>query len=125
MRARPLARAPVDGHHPHLPKLGQLVVGTEARKRVGGGNPFGHQLEAAPPVAPVGERLGRDRSDAGPCPGDSCAGVERLRLHRDADLPGLRVTADDRVRHGGSLSLCLRRARGAVSRTAKRRCTAL
>ena len=32
VRARPLARAPVDRHHPHLAELGQLVVGTEARR---------------------------------------------------------------------------------------------
>ena len=125
VRARPLARAPVDRHHPHLAELGQLVVGTEARERVGSGDPVGHQLEPAPPIPPVGERLGGDRADAGPCPGDGGCGVERLRLHRDADLPALRITADDRVRHGRSLSPCLQRSRGAVSRTSRRRCTAL
>ena len=36
---------------PTCRKLGLVPSSdTEARKRVGGGNPFGHQLEAAPPL---------------------------------------------------------------------------
>ena len=78
VRARPLARPPVGGHHPHLPEVRQLVVGAQSGESVRGRRAAGHQLEPAPAVAAVGKRLSRDRADAGPGPRHRGAGVERL-----------------------------------------------
>ena len=59
-----------------------------------------HQRKPARAVAALGERLGRDRADARLRPRARRAGVERARLHGDAELAGLGVPPDDRVGHG-------------------------
>src|SRR5581483_6333056 len=61
------------------------------------------QLEPAIAVAAIGERLRRDRTDARPRPRNPGARVERLRLHTDAELAGLGVARDDRIRHTANL----------------------
>ena len=67
------------------------------------------QFEPAVAIAPVSERLRRDRTDARAHPGHTGAGVESLRLHGTAELTGLRIARDDRVRH------TLRLTRGRVA----------
>src|SRR3954468_9234635 len=88
---------PVDDRD--LPRLDELVVGAQTVERFCRRRAGLEQLEPAPPVAAIGERLRRDRADTGTRPRDGRAGVERLRLDADADLAGRAVTRDDRVRH--------------------------
>ena len=51
-------------------------------------------------VAQLGERLRRDRADAGLDPRHHRADREEVRLHRDAEGAGLGVAGHDGVRHG-------------------------
>ena len=71
----------------------QLV---ERRARIAA---LGEKPESPRPVAALGERLGRDGADARLRPGARRSRVERARLHRDAELSGVGIARDDRVRH--------------------------
>ena len=91
--AGPLSAAPVRREHADLPEARPARRRPAAARAHPRETPRGQQLEPAPAVAPVGERLRRDRADAGPRPRDGRAGVERLRLHGDPELAGRRVAA--------------------------------
>jgi hypothetical protein len=82
-----------------LTEVAPLVVGDELGQRLGGRVSGVQQLETARAVAAVGEGLRRDRADAGARPRACGRGSERPGLHRDAELAGLRVARDQRVRH--------------------------
>ena len=116
VRPGPLGRGAVGREYPHLPEIHELVVGTEPIERGLGRQAVGEQLEPAPPVAPIGERLCRDGADTRAGPGHRRTGVERLRLHRHAQLPGRRVAGHDRVRHVATLVL----VRGSQPSTSER-----
>jgi hypothetical protein len=63
------SRPPVGGEEGDLTVLAPLVRFEELGERVRGRAPRGEQVEAARPVAPLGEGLRRDRADAGTRPG--------------------------------------------------------
>ena len=115
-RAGPLSAASVRREHGDLTELDELVVGPQLRERLRRATHPGKQLESAPAVPPVGERLRRDRTDAGASPRNRRAGVERLRLHRDPELAARRVARDDRVGHAACLPWSRGEDRGSACR---------
>ena len=88
----------------HLPHVSELVLDDERIERLPRRPPLLHEGEPARPVAPLGERLRRDRSDAGQCPCAGGAGVERAGLDGDPELVALRIPRDDRVGQAATLA---------------------
>ena len=99
MRTRELGAATVGSHHPDLAELDQLVAVAKLREGVCRLYSMREELESTPAVAPVCERLRRYGANTRPRPGNRGAGIEGLRLHRDADFTGVGIAANQRVRH--------------------------
>ena len=82
-----------------LPDLAVLVGLEQLVERLARAASRGQQREPARPVPAFGERLRRHRAHARLGPGARGAGVEGARLDGHAQLAGLGVAPDDRVRH--------------------------
>ena len=82
-----------------LPDPAALVGLEQLVERLARASSRGQQREPARPVPALGERLRRDRAHARLGPRARGAGVEGARLDGHAQLAGLGVAPDDRVRH--------------------------
>jgi hypothetical protein len=84
--------------HRDLTHIASAILREQILQRVWSGCAASHQVEPALAVARIDERLRRHRSDAGFRPGHHGADVEPMRLHRDAELTGRRISRHDRIR---------------------------
>ena len=89
----------------HLARVASGVVRDERRQRLLGMHARGQQVEKLRAVTGVDVGLGGDRADARAGPGHDRADREPVRLDGDAELAGVGVARDDRVRHRIQVSL--------------------
>jgi hypothetical protein len=64
-----------------------------------GARALAHERQSLGPVARIGERLCRNRTDLALEPRDDRPDGQELRGHGDPELLGVRVAGDDRERH--------------------------
>ena len=81
----------------HLPRRGARIGGHQRCESLRRRLSRSEALQGQGAVAPLGERLRRDRAGARLHPRDAGAGAERAGLHADAEVSGLEVARDDRV----------------------------
>ena len=91
---------PVD--HRHLARVRRQGHSHERRQRLLGVHARSQQVEQLQAVARVDVGLGGDRADPGRAQVTSEPDREPVRLDGDAELAGVGVARDDRVRHAVS-----------------------
>ncbi len=83
----------------NLAPAGTAVTGQQSLESVLGAPSGAHQFQPERPIGGVRQRLGGNRTDAGLGPRDHRADREPMRLHRNAQITGLRVTSHYRICH--------------------------